>query len=661
MNVIRTLSVALAISAGVALAQSPSPSSRPLVRSMGPMPVAPQAESAKVAPAPASMWLAREMSASRSIDSKRNEVSKAAPAREGDFTKRELIGAARVLGASAQRITFESLTWHPLADGSRAARIRINVEGATSARLAYRLEGNVEPQSVRFAGTKHDTIESARASRDASLPSWTDIFDGDHVLIDMRLAAGESTSGRAISIEQAVGLDVKSDLSQEVSKREQDIGTSASCMRDLACVQNPSQALRDVARSTAKLVFQGLDGNTYRCSATLVANAQQKPILATATHCLSDQREANSVVSFWQFEAATCGSLAVPTFQRITDGARLLFADARIDSAFAEMYSSPPSSALLAGWSAEQARRGVVVTTLHHPLGDLKKYTSGTAVGYTNVESVLGADNPTVRLPGDQTTSFYTALWDQGSTQGGSSGAGIFTLEPSNSSICPGGCYLFRGALAQGSASCTNPSGTDKYSRFDLAFPYVANTFAPAEVPFAMDGTIATEYYNVTNDHYFLTADPAEANNLDSPATRLSGWFRTGEQMGVWPAGTPGRAPVCRFFGDLPIGGPNSHFYTADAGECGAVGARNSGWAKESADAFRVALPIGTSCPGGTSPLYRTYNYHNTPTYRNTLTGRLGYDSNHRYFQRTSLFDVMLEKDSWGLEPVGRVPVMCVR
>ncbi len=664
MNVIRTTGFALAMTAGLALAQSPSSSSQ--IRSMGPMSVAPQVESAKAAPAPSTMWLAREMVASHRLDARLKEDAKAtSAAKEGDTTKRQAIGAARTLVPAIQRIALESLTWHPLADGSRAARVRIDVEGATSARLAYRLEGGLDAQSVRFTGAEQSSVESARTARDASLPSWTDLFDGDQVLVDIRLAANESASGRSLYIEQAIGLEVRSDLSpnplNDFAKREQDIGTSASCQIDYACVTNPSQALKDISRSVAKIVFQALDGKTYLCSATLIANTQAKPLLSTATHCLSDQREANSVVSYWQFEAATCGSRAVPTFQRITDGARLLFSDARTDVALAEMYSSPPNTAILAGWTAEQGRRAASVMTLHHPRGDLKKYTSGTAVGYVNVESVTSLDNPNIKLPGDQTSSYYAARWEQGSTEGGSSGGGIFTLEPAGSSLCGRGCYIFHGALAQGSASCTNPSGTDKYSRFDLAFPYIASVIAPAQVPFTMDGTIATEYYNTTNDHFFLTADPAEANSLDAPATRLSGWFRTGEQVGVWPAGTAGRAPVCRFFGDLPIGGPNSHFYTADPGECGAVGARNSGWTKESPDAFRVASPIGTSCPTGTQPLYRTYNYHNTPTYRNTLTGRNGYDSNHRYFTRPGLFDVMLEKDSWGLEPVGKVPVMCVR
>jgi lysyl endopeptidase len=319
------------------------------------------------------------------------------------------------------------------------------------------------------------------------------------------------------------------------------------------------------------------------------------------------------------------------------------------------MSFSPPNNAILAGWTLALGRRNSAITGLHHPNGDLMKYSSGTTIGYTNVENITAEG----RLPGDQTSSYWSVQWSQGSTEEGSSGSGLFTYD--QSATCPNGCYLFRGSLSQGSAACSNPTGSDRYGRFDLTYPYIANVIDPSGVPTAMNGSIATEYYNVTNDHYFITADPGEAASLDVPTTRVTGWYRTGQQFGVYPAGTIGTAPVCRFFGDLPIGGPNSHFYTADRGECNAVAAVNSGWKLEGADAFRVVLPIGNACPAGTRALYRAYNYHNTPTYRNTLTGRNGYDSNHRYFTDPGYFDIMIEKSTWNLEPSGRVPLMCVR
>ncbi len=645
--------ISVAMIAPAVIADVPAPAAR---RAMAPIPVAatPLAEAAKahVETANAALWLAFDAAPAATMRARLSDLPKTrATGANGDRDKRQMIGAVRTLADAERKIALDQLTWTALPDGARAARVRIEIEGATSVRLGYRLEGGLSGDAVRFTSNRFEAVDAGDTSKRTQATRWTNIFDGNVAVIEVRVGPGAATSGQSIVIEHAVGLDVKSDL----SKRESDIGDAQSCHVDLACVTSPSQALLDAAKSVAKLVYQS-GGSTYLCTGTLIANAQARPLIYTAAHCIGDQSEASSLTTYWAFQAATCGNRAVPSFQRITSGGQLLFADPRIDVSVVEMNSSPPNNAFFAGWNADVGRRNTSVTALHHPNGDLMKYTSGATVGYTNVENIT---NPS-RLPGDKTSSYWTTLWNQGSTEGGSSGSGLFTFEAPGA-LCPNGCYLLRGTLSQGSAECSNPQGTDKYGRLDLALPYIASIIDPASQPVAMEGSIATEYYNVTNDHYFMTADPAEAGSLDQPNTRITGWYRTGEQLGVYRAGTPSTAPVCRFFGDIRNGGPNSHFYTADAGECSFVARPGSGWLRESVEAFRVALPNGATCPAGTRPLYRAYNYHNTPTYRNTLTGQLGYDSNHRYFTNVDTFDFMLEKDTWGLEPVGRVPVMCVR
>ena len=85
------------------------------------------------------------------------------------------------------------------------------------------------------------------------------------------------------------------------------------------------------------------------------------------------------------------------------------------------------------------------------------------------------------------------------------------------------------------------------------------------------------EYYNARLDHYFMTADVAEAAMLDAGIV-VPGWTRTGATFGAF--GAPGddatAVAVCRFFG-TPGRGPDSHFYTADPAECAQV-MRNPDW-----------------------------------------------------------------------------------
>ncbi len=67
----------------------------------------------------------------------------------------------------------------------------------------------------------------------------------------------------------------------------------------------------------------------------------------------------------------------------------------------------------------------------------------------------------------------------------------------------------------------------------------------------------AVEYYNASLAHYFITADPAEMQLVESGAEGL-GWTRTGGEFGVFAAAAdaPSLSAVCRFYG----AGPNSHF-----------------------------------------------------------------------------------------------------
>jgi hypothetical protein len=124
------------------------------------------------------------------------------------------------------------------------------------------------------------------------------------------------------------------------------------------------------------------------------------------------------------------------------------------------------------------------------------------------------------------------------------------------------------------------------------------------------------EYYAESLDHYFMTAAADEAAILDAG----NGWKRTGHTFKGWLRSAdapPNAKPVCRFYAR----GPNSHFYTADPGECEQIKAVEAyqradaqargqpflGWAFENI-AFYALLPDNGQCAPGTTPVYRAYN-----------------------------------------------------
>ena len=113
------------------------------------------------------------------------------------------------------------------------------------------------------------------------------------------------------------------------------------------------------------------------------------------------------------------------------------------------------------------------------------------------------------------------------------------------------------------------------------------------------------EYHHAPIDHYFLTADPAEAAALDGGLLGPD-WKRTGLSFRSYAIGTggDGAVDVCRFFG-TPGLGPRSHFFTGHAAECAAVRA-NPHWLDEGI-AFRAILPVAGACPASTEPVLRFF------------------------------------------------------
>jgi hypothetical protein len=158
------------------------------------------------------------------------------------------------------------------------------------------------------------------------------------------------------------------------------------------------------------------------------------------------------------------------------------------------------------------------------------------------------------------------------------------------------------------------------------------------------------EFYHAGLNHYFRTADTAEAAAIDGGAAG-AGWSRTGDDFLAYSAAsTPtGATPVCRFYGSMSPG-PNSHFYTASTEECDSLKAlqlitpdSEKRWNYEGL-AFAVALPSTDGCPAGSSPIYRLYNNGYTKSE----------DSNHRYTTLQSEYQ-RLQTAGWDGEGV----VMC--
>src|SRR5262249_36877587 len=145
----------------------------------------------------------------------------------------------------------------------------------------------------------------------------------------------------------------------------------------------------------------------------------------------------------------------------------------------------------------------------------------------------------------------------------------------------------------------------DVYSRVDNMVPNVREYLTPGNNP---AGTVSVvEFYNAGLDHYFMSANPIEINDLDTGVH--PGWVRTGLRFNAYATPVAGTNPVCRFYRTPAFG--DSHFYSASPAECAATAAAHPvDWTYESAAVFYIALPDPNSgaCPANTNPLWRFFN-----------------------------------------------------
>ena len=355
-----------------------------------------------------------------------------AQARTGDKGRPLQIGFARAVPDGAAALALEKLQWVNTADGGRAARVVVTSPGASALRLGMSVAAIASGVSVRFAGSGGVFGPVTAAQMTATKRYWSPVLDGDSATMELYLPAGVALSSVKIALPEVSHLVVTgSGLKAEPTD---EIGQSDSCERDVACIATP--AALNQAKAVAKMVFTD-QGDTFLCTGTLLNDSihSNTAYFYTANHCMSSTEAADSLVTYWFFDAATCGSNAVPAYQTVTGGAMFLGRSIDSDWALLRLRAPPPANAVFSAWRADVLANSTPIVVIHHPSGDLKKFSSGTMPGYFTFS--------------DDGSSYSTARYTQGSTEGGSSGSGLLTLGTG------GSFYELRGGLFGGASSCS--------------------------------------------------------------------------------------------------------------------------------------------------------------------------------------------------------------
>jgi hypothetical protein len=426
----------------------------------------------------------------------------------GSGPKGRDIGFGRRLADQLAEGDSPAFDFRPLA-GQRVAKLRVVSPGAAALRVALKVAASAAPVTLRVAGSDETDVAGPVRLAGPLGPDpayWTPVTQGESQVIEIVSAADAAPP--AIVIEQVSHL--VSGPATRFAKGVADIGRAGSCNIDVACVENPSQALLQSARAVVQMVFTKRSGISTLCTGTLLNDTDagsQIPYLYGANHCFDAasapfntasqmQQVASTLNTYFFFDAVACRSTQAPSFVRRFGGATFLYNNVSQDVLFLRLNDDLPAGTFLAGWNANPMDAGSAITVLHHPQGDLKKWSAGTYSGNVTLDAPLNAS-----------TGYQRITYSQGTTEGGSSGAGVLTFD--------GGQYLLRGGLYGGEASCSFPGGADYFSRFDIAYATLRTWLQPASGP----------AFNVT-DMWWNPAESGWGLNLTHHAS--------GQVFGVW-------------------------------------------------------------------------------------------------------------------------------
>ena len=503
---------------------------------------------------------------------------------------RDVVEAADVVG------TAGLLNWSRSPDGGQRAAVMVQSPGAAALRLGLRVQqlplgtqlrvyAPGAEQVIEIAGA--EVLRTLQANLDAGATGtaaytyWLPTVDGAQAVLEIELGAGVPASHLKVSLPQVSHFKAHPAEAEAMVKA---LGDSAACNVDVMCTSGNDSLRQGVAR-----MVYSKGGKSYLCTGTLLNNKAQDgtPYFLSANHCISEQAVASSLETWWDYRASTCNSgTPFRDYQRLQGGAQLLYASSATDTSFMRL-NATPAKAYFAGWDATAPQAlNANVFGIHHPRGDLQKYSAGAVVAFASCSTLNSSGGFSCTLGPVGSSSYYRVGWLQGITEGGSSGSAIFN-----------GSKQVVGQLYGGSSSCTG-SGSDAYGRFDLAYATALKTWLNPATPPTPGSGLAPVYrfYNVNTNAHFYTNNSLERDYVSAnwPQFHYEGVaYQTYKQQ------TGTTSAVYRFYNTVT----GIHFYTISADERDLILQIYPDYKYEGPSWYAQ-----TAAGNGATPLYRFYS-----------------------------------------------------
>jgi lysyl endopeptidase len=344
--------------------------------------------------------------------------------------------------------------WFSGLDGFDVWKIRIRSKGAYSISLLFE-KFHLPPGARLFLFNENEghylgaftSYNNKTSGKFAVSP-----VAGEEITVQYEVPAGTGRAGDFVITQ--VSHDYLGILKNE--RRPMKI-KAGSCNTDINC--SAGAAWKDVKDAVCRIIISKPDqpGKPKEiCTGTLINNTaeNQKPYIITAAHCFDKKEYAETAVFTFNYESPFCAPLDGDPVHSIS-GASLLASSDSLDFALVELSLIPPPEfrPFYAGWDKRKYLPDSSVS-IHHPQGDIKKIA-------VDRDSPRYSDFSSGYTPGG---FLKIEEWEEGVTEAGSSGGGLFS--PTKHLI---------GTLTGGVATCYNPVD-DYFSRFDLAWEYLPDS-----------------------------------------------------------------------------------------------------------------------------------------------------------------------------------------
>jgi hypothetical protein len=334
--------------------------------------------------------------------------------------------------------------WQTLADGGRLWRMRFHSPGATDLNFGFSRFDVPEGATLYVSSEEHDYYEGPYDHGDVKSHGqlWLPVVPGERAVMELYVPANPK---REVELHLTyLGAGYRDLFGLQGAPK---LSKQGACNIDVVCPQG--DAWRNEIRSVATYSLSG----RRVCTGQLIADVPRsfRPFFLTANHCRVNSGIAPSMVVYWNFESPNCGDLDGGLLDDNQTGATFLAARRDVDFTLVELDALPDPAfeVYYSGWDRSgNTPQGAV--GIHHPRAD-EKAISFELDPLETANSCIGT--------GGLDTHWQVTDWDEGTTEPGSSGSGIW--DPDTKKLV--------GFLSGGDAACGNDR-FDCYGKFSVAW-----------------------------------------------------------------------------------------------------------------------------------------------------------------------------------------------